>query len=248
MKKSSLESVLIAIGLTEAEASLYLAMLANGPSSVLHLARASGLHRTSIYGYLEHLKDLGVVRIDVHGFKRLFVAEPPEHLHQLVTHREQLLKKHMGDFEALYQNQSSVSFIRYYEGINAIKEVYESLLKEAKRNEYYLIFSDQEGWVALDPEYFTKFQERRAKLTLDLRLILQDSPTARRSHKFQKNLNASIKLLPPETKLSTNLIITPRKIVIHQLKSPTLAIVIENEPVIRMHKEMYDIAWNALGD
>ncbi len=42
------------------------------------------------------------------------------------------------------------------------------------------------------------------------------------------------------------MIITPNKVIIHQLSNPILAIVIENKNISRMNKEMFEIIWNSI--
>jgi sugar-specific transcriptional regulator TrmB len=246
MKKQSHIDILTSIGLSNEEASLYLAMLASGPSTVLKLARTSGLKRSSIYGYLEKLRQLGVARIDVKGFKREYVAEHPEKLSLLLKSREELLIKSLPDFEELYQNQSSVSFIKYYEGVNAVKQVYEGLLESLLYKDEYLAFSNQEKWLSLDEDYFKKYQEKREKKNLKTKLILQNTPSAIVTKRFERNIGSEVKVLGEGISLDTNLIVTKCKVVIHDLRSPTTAIVIENESVVRMHKAMFEMMWGMM--
>lgn len=246
MKKASLIDILTSIGLTLEEATLYLAMLASGPSSVLRLARASGLKRSSIYGYLEKLQQLGVARVDIKGFKKSYVAEHLEKLSLILRHREELLQKHLPDFEGIYQHHSALSFIKYYEGINAVRQVYEDLLDSLSYKDEYLAFSNQERWLALDESYFKKYQARREKKRLRSRLLLQQGTSATYTKQYEKNIGAEVRLLPAEVDLDTNLIITKDKVIIHDLRTPTTIVVIENERVVRMNKAMFEMTWQSL--
>ena len=110
----------------------------------------------------------------------------------------------------------------------------------------YLVIGNQEEWFSLDREFSQKFIEKRAKLNLNIRLLFQDSPLAREHKKFEKNYNEEVKILPKDTSLTTNMVITPRKVVIHQLSIPMLAIVIENANVVKMNKEMFEMIWNSV--
>ena len=77
-------------------------------------------------------------------------------------------------------------------------------------------------------------------------MLFQDSELAHDWKKIERNFNAKIKVLPKNTHLKTNLVITPQKVLIHQLTDPILGIVIENKSVIQMHTEMYELIWNSL--
>lgn len=245
MKSEQLEQVLRDMGLSEGGARLYLTMLENGPSTVLRISQLSGLRRTTIYGLIDQLKELGIARIDVHGFKKLYAAEPPAKLESVITARKLLLDKYLPDLEKI-TGTDATSFLKIYEGVAAVKGVYEDLIKTVQPGDDYLVLSNQADWKNIDEPFFTHFLERRAKLPIKIRMILQDSESARQTYKFQKNINSKVKLLSPETKINTNLVVIPQRVVIQQLKSPVFAIVIENESVIRMHREMFEIIWNSL--
>lgn len=81
----------------------------------------------------------------------------------------------MPEFLALYNLKGGEGFIKYYKGINSIKTVYESLLKDAKPHEDYSAIGAQQEWYNLNPEYFRDFIRRRAKLNIKIRLLMQDS-------------------------------------------------------------------------
>lgn len=85
-----------------------------------------------------------------------------------------------------------------------------------------------------------------AKLDIRIRSILQDSPEARRHKEFEKNYNEAIKILPKDSRLTTNMVIMPKRVVIHQLAPPISAIVIETKSIINMHKELFEIVWMAI--
>ena len=54
------------------------------------------------------------------------------------------------------------------------------------------------------------------------------------------------KILPKNTTLTTNLVIIPKKVFIHQLVPPVMGIVIENKSIIQMHREMFEIMWKSV--
>lgn len=248
MQNERLEKVLTDIGLSAGEARLYLTMLANGPSPILRLAKLSGLKRTTIYTVIERLQQFGIARVDVRGLKRLFVAEPPDRLEAVLASRKSLLTRHLGDLEKIAGAGGDTSFLKYYEGLAAVEGIYENILVSARGGDEYLALSDQAQWEELDKDFFPRYQERRARSTFKVRLILQDSPSARHSQEFARNINAQVRILPEGTNLSTNLVVTPQRVLIHQLSAPIIGIVIENKSVIQMHREMFEVIWKSLSD
>ena len=248
MENKKLETILTNLGLNDKEANIYLSCLSLGPTTILKIARSSGLKRTSIYSIIESLKSKGLVNIQIKGWKKLFIAESPEKLENIIENSRLEFKNHLPDFLSLYNLKESESFIRYYEGKEAVRSVYGNLLKGLRPHDDYMVIADQEKWFESDEKYFSKFIEKRAKLNIHIRLLLQDSKSAREFKKIEKNFNEKIKILPRGKTFNTNLMITPEKSVIHQLTTPISAMVIENKNIARMHKEIFEMLWKTIGN
>lgn len=245
---SRLLETLINLGLSDHESRVYLASLAIGSSTVLKIARAAGLKRTTVYYVIDALERQGLMNVEVRGFKQLYAAESPEKLARLVDRRRDEFQKLLPEFSAVYNLKGGESMIKYYQGLEAVKNVYESMLRDVRPHEDYLVISDTQRWTNLDPKYFLDFRKRRSKLNINRKLLLQDTSTAREYQKFQANYGETIKLMPKETKLVTNLMVIPRRVVIHQLTPPIMAIVIENKSVIQMHQQLFEILWESIPD
>lgn len=248
MENNKLIKVLTEMGLTENEAKVYFACLGLGPSPILKISRASGIKRTTVYSVIEALKQKSLVNIEMKGWKSLLAAESPDRLEQILETKRSKLKTDLPEFLALYNLKESGSFIKYYEGMEAVKSVYTRLSKELRPRDDYMAISNQKQWLALDEKFFMDFKKRVSKLNTNTRLLLQDSDTAREFKKIGINFNEKVKILPSNASLSTNLIITPSKVVIHQLVPPITAMVIENKNIVQMHKEMFEIIWKAIID
>ncbi|OQB05623.1 MAG: Sugar-specific transcriptional regulator TrmB [bacterium ADurb.Bin212] len=246
MKNNKLIETLKNLGLSDHESRVYLACLSLGPSTILQIAQAAEVKRTTVYNVIESLKRLGLVRVDIQGFKQLYVADNPEKLEIMVNARRDELINSLPEFMALYNLKGGESFIRYYEGLEACKTVYENIIKEAKYGDFLLVVSDQATWYEQDPEYFQTFLERRSNIGLKVRKLLQYSPKIDELGWGTPKFNEEVKLLPADTQLTTNLFVTPSKVVIHQIIPPILAIEIENNSVVRMNKEMFEIMWGSV--
>ncbi|HQH28571.1 MAG TPA: helix-turn-helix domain-containing protein, partial [Oligoflexia bacterium] len=113
------------MGLSANEAEVYLGALSCSRASVQQLARASGVKRTTVYYVVEQLKKKGLLNIQVKGLKEFVVAETPEKLDSMLDERKRLAQSVLPELLALYNFQGSDSFIKYYEGPEAMKSVYE---------------------------------------------------------------------------------------------------------------------------
>ena len=102
MKNKKLLQILIDLGLSENEASVYLAALSLGPTTILKIAKTAEMKRTTIYSVIDSLKKRGLINIEIKGFKTLFTAENPEKLETMLdSHREQL-RNSLPEFLGMY--------------------------------------------------------------------------------------------------------------------------------------------------
>lgn len=246
MNKSRILETLTSIGLSENEARIYLSCLSLGPSKVVSIAKDAQVKRTTAYSILDALQLKGLVTIEYKGLKQLFAAESPEHLSRILESRHTQLKQALPELSALFNLQGVESIVKHYEGLEGVKNVYESILKRVQPHDDYLVISKQEDWYNLDSEYFQRFIERRSKLPLRIRMLFQDSEFARSFKALEKNYGFEVRILPKNTTLNTNMVVTPQMLVIHQIISPVTAIVIENRSTIELHKQLFEIIWNSL--
>lgn len=235
--------VLTAAGLAPNEAAVYLSALSLGASSALQLARASNLKRTTVYSVVESLQAKGLMTLEAHGFKRLFAAEGPERLESLLDERRQAFLSVLPELSGLFKLKGAATFIKYYQGLEGMKAVYESLLNDVRPGEDYLIVSNPNQWMKLAEDFFRDFLERRARLPIRIRGLFERGPVSSKLKQLEKRYNQHIRFLPAETSLSTNLVVIPKKVVIHQLSAPVMAYVIENQSVVKMHREIFEIMW-----
>jgi len=246
MQNEHLLNILMELGLSEKEARVYLACLSLGATTVLKIARVTEIKRPSVYPIIERLKNFGLMAEEIKGFKTFYIAESPEKLELILEERKAKFKDSLPDFSKLYNLQGQHEVIKRYDGLQAVKSVYEDLLRTIKPHEDFLIIADQTKWMSLDEKYFTDFIKRRAKLPIRIRMLQIDTPTSRWFKKYEKNFNYTIKFLPKGTELTTNLVVIPEMLVIHQIIPPIMAMVVENKSVIQLHRQLFEVIWQSL--
>lgn len=243
---NKLYKTLIDVGLSDNEAKVYLNSLNLGKTTILSLSKASEVKRTTVYSVVESLKKLGLMKIEQIGWKTYYSAENPEKLERIIENKRKELQETLGDFKSLYSTEGGSSLIKYYEGIEAVKNIHLDFLDEVKFGEDYWVISDSAKWMSEDQKFFENFVEKRAQKKLNNRLLLQDSEIARRYKQNETVYNMQIKLFPQDVKLSASISITPQKILIHQTTPPVIAMVIENKNIIRLHKELFEFMWKSI--
>jgi len=234
---------LVALGLSENEAKVYVAMLSLGKTTVLAIARKSGLKRTTVYAVLDALKEYGLAGINIKGLKKKFFAEHPDQLVRLLTERKTKLEGIMPDLLSLYTLKGNTGNISYYEGLEAMKGIYDDILRKLRAGDDYMVIANEEKWFAQDPEYLMSFMQRRIVKKPNARLLYMDSPIAREHQEFAMRAGQQARFLPADTKIDVDIILTDFKLVLLELTNPPRAIVIENEVTLRAIKELFNILW-----
>lgn len=246
MPENKLINTLEDLGLTENEAKVYYASLSLGPTTILNIARAAETKRTTVYSVVESLKEKGLMRLNIKGFKQFFVAEDPNKLESILETKKYELQNTLPEFSALYNLKGGEGFIKHYEGLESVKSIYEEVLKKASPKDFYDVIADTEMWYNTDSKFYQKFLERRAKKNIHIKILTNKTKTSIEHKKYSKNYNITSKFLPEKTKLTTNLVVIPSMLVIHQLIPPIMAIVIENKSIINTNKQMFDLLWDSI--
>jgi sugar-specific transcriptional regulator TrmB len=75
MQNTKLTKILTDLGLSEHEALVYLANISLGPTTILKIAQAAEIKRTTVYAVIESLKTKGLINVQIKGFKKLFAYD-----------------------------------------------------------------------------------------------------------------------------------------------------------------------------
>lgn len=127
------------LGLTDKEPDIYLELIklsSAQPASII--AQRLSMNRTTVYKTLLKLAQMGLVSKTMkHGITCFLVEEPEKQLEDLLIKRQRNLdelNKHFGEMipeiKDMQQHELLMPKMRYYEGIEGVKRVYEDTLIE----------------------------------------------------------------------------------------------------------------------
>ena len=240
-------NVLEQAGLSEKEAKVYLALLETSNSSASNIARLSGIKRSTVYSVIESLKIRGLVRQELRGIKDVLVAESPEKLATLISEKKAALDNILPNLLDLESNKEKGGLIKIHFGIEALKLLYIEMIDLVKPGDDYFILTNHDKWFKQAPDFFPSFIKKRSRLRINVKLILVDTKESRIRATKGKNANEEFKFLPPgTTDISTNLVVTPQRILTQHISANTIALTIDNKALIQTHLEMFRIMWKTL--
>lgn len=237
---------LLSLGLSNREANVYLALLDIGHGTVTEITRRAGINRTTGYDILDTLVSKGFVSISGKEPKQEYAAESPEKiLEYLKDQQEASLKKlesakrFIPQLKSLH-NVKSRPKVRYYEGVEGLKEVYEDTLKSKEDLRSLALVDEAES--ALE-SYFPRYYQRRAAKNINIRAIFPNSPGA---HKLKSKdaLEKRKSLILPDNQydLKPEINVYDNKVMIASWREK-LGIIIESKEIADAMKLLFELAW-----
>ncbi len=231
------------IGLSEKEASVYLAALKLGETTIMAISKKSGVKRSTVYTIIDDLKRKGIMAETYKGLKKKYLAESPQNLQQIVDDNRDRLNKYMPELMNMYSFPTGEQKIKASEGVEAIRNGLDSMLSDIEVGDEYLVIANFETLFELLPEFMPKFLARRAKYNIKIRTIVQDGERGRWYQSKQREFNDTVKRFPKDVQLSANIVVTPHRVLFPQLLPHTGAVIVENKQVIDTIMKLFEMTW-----
>ncbi|KKR04067.1 MAG: Transcriptional regulator, TrmB [Parcubacteria group bacterium GW2011_GWC2_39_14] len=230
------------LGIEEKQARVYLACLEMGKATVQDLAQKSGVKRTSIYNFLEELKQSGLVT-ELHQGTRLFlVAENPNHLLHNLRERLKKMKTIIPELVSIYNLPENKPKVKYYEGQDGIFLAYENMMNSG---ETIYGYSDYEKmFTALSEERLLNMLDLRIKKKLMFYCLAKDGPKGRKLKAQDKAQLRETRFIS-NIELDTEINIFGNKVLLISFNSPYAAVLIEDRAIVMSLKSIWQINWSA---
>ena len=137
---TDIQQTLTRLGLTDAEARLYLSMLKMGPQPVQAIAREARVSRTAAYDVIESLVKRGLVASSSQGLKKAYVAEDPEKLESYFVQRIKMFESELDtlrrlapELRVLQGGLDSRPRVRFLSGAEGFKALFRDVEMVAPR-------------------------------------------------------------------------------------------------------------------
>lgn len=244
--KNNLNDSLINSGLSEHETRVFLALLELGRGTVTQITRKAGLNRTTGYDILDSLVSKGLVSVSGKEPKQEYLAESPDRVislleKQLEDKKSQLenVKSVLPELKSLH-NVAGRPKVRFYEGVEGLKDVYEDTLTSHEQIRAYANVNEMHEGV---PGYFPKYYERRAGKGISIRAIVPDSPVGKlRASKDKEEMRESVLVPVEKYNFVPEINIYDNKVMIASWREK-LGIIIESAEIAEAMKRIYELAW-----
>lgn len=238
-------SELRGLGLSEKESRVYLAAIKLGSTTMQKIAKVSGVNRATTYVLVEHLMKRGLMSSYTKRKKRYFTVEAPEKLQRLLeTERAELKEKEaminhvMPQLHNLFEatHGGDKPQVRFYEGINGVRNFRDEVLKCKDKNLYNLYHNPKRRDAYEDNE-LQDFRAKCEKKGIHFNIFYSSPEGPTKSN--DRYSNVTYHYIPNEAYNSvTEYVAFDNKLMISTQEEDWLGIIIESKEIADSFKQI----------
>jgi len=233
------EEILKSIGLTEAEAKVYLSLVELGSTTATKIMKKSELHKSTTYETLERLMNKGLVSSAINGKKRYFQGANPEKLLDIIKERESEIKRILPELKLKGESAREKQEVTIYEGKEGLKTLLEDFLKVKK--DVFVIGGNEKMNQILN--YFLPHINRRlikAKIKIH---FTYNEYSRKRGEELKKQPFIDLKFIPKEFISPISIAVYGNKSAIIRFTNKPIMILIENQETAKSFMNYFNLLW-----
>lgn len=243
------------LGLTHHQAKIYRASLEIGAQPASVIAKQTGLKRSHTYILLGQMKDMGYIQEFIKNGIRHFVSCSPATLLSMLTNRSQEIEARkekllqmLPSLDAIRNPLITQPKVRFYQGVEGLKEVYNDTIREKTDAIYALC-----DWEHLFPaerskelhDWMWDYADRRAGKNIWFLAIGNKSPESdiafRRGRKQKRKIRMLIGVYLP-----VELMIYGDKVALMSTKDDMVGVIIEDKAIAETLRNFHKAVWPLL--
>lgn len=239
--------ILESIGLSDAEARLYLAGLQLGSAPASEYAKTTAINRITAYNMLEHMVNKGRFTLVKKMRGKWYAPAAPESLATEARKNADALQRSLPELRSLHSPMERKPHVRFFEGWYGVRHIYDDTLTASGE---ILNFANsavvRKFWPAYDEEYVAE----RVKREVHLRGIAPDDVAGKRVHGEDRKKLREIRLVPAKDFDFTNEInVYDHKVAICSFASQPqmFGVIIESREVAETQRQIFEMAWRYAG-
>ena len=251
----TLQAILGELGLSEPEARVYLASLELGPQPASILAKRAELKRGHTYNVLSLLIKKGITQEFQKEKVRYFSSQSPRTLLSLIERRREELdaqkEKLVRALPLLERLQNPLLVqpkVRFFQGVEGIKEIYEETLEHPNRTIYAIgdfdfIFPESKS--EKEHEWIWLYAKRRSEKDIKYLGIVNKSAKSDLAFKKKVAHKRQLKMLKG-VYLPVEVNIYGDKVAVMSTHAEMVGVVIEDAPIAETLRNFHKAVWNFL--
>lgn len=234
------------LNLSPREADVYVALLELGETSIERISQKSKIKRTTIYDVIKTLKEKGLVMSLKKKKRNLYYAEDPRILGNQLEEKKTVLNNILPQLLSIANFIDKKPDIRFFEGIEGIKNVYQDTLKYP--NQEILMWGSPEVNKHFDKDFLWNYYIlKRIENKISMRAI---GPQEKIVEEIKANDQVELRQtrLNPYSEFQFDVEINlygKRKIGIMSFREQ-VGLIIESEKIYNTLKSIFELNWKML--
>jgi len=237
-------SLLCEMGLTEAEAKVYLALLKMGRCKSGAVIKATGLQSSTVYNALPSLVQKGLASFVHMGAMKYFRAEPPESFLLFMEEKKRRLTEKMPLLKRMEaEGKQEQKSARVFEGIRGFKSAFNDVYMTMKPGEEYCFFQMAAKEIAQKKIsfFFRKWHLRRAAKGINAKGLAIEA--AREPMKYVFNGLPHTKLRFVDGIFPTGMVVYKDKVLFLDFSDPPTAFQLQSSTIADSFRLFFDHKW-----
>jgi sugar-specific transcriptional regulator TrmB len=237
------------IGLSDLEINLYTVSLKLGPSPLTEVAKNLNISRPNIYKIIKSLEDYGLVRFgEKEKYARNFMVESPNVVLDILRKKKNNISEidnglisELPDLLAMYHQGESSTKIKVLKGKEQYIKIFNQSVEEEKTEiQFCGSAEDFINFVSWDIE--NDWIKKRLEKNIGIKVLaLPGKVVVDLKNKDQKEKRET-RILKSGNPFKSSFMLYANKMIIWQPKAP-LAVLIEDQYIVEMMKELFNVLW-----
>ncbi|MBI4239748.1 helix-turn-helix domain-containing protein [Candidatus Uhrbacteria bacterium] len=232
------------LGFDEKKSRVYLALLELGFAKAHEISKKTKLPRPTVYDLLAKLSEEGLVsHFNKRGVK-IFTAEHPQKLKSQLEDKGKIIQNLLPELSALFNSSNVKPHIRFYEGIEGVKTVFNDTLT-AKNKLLRGILSMSDLYTSPGKHFMDSYVERRVHLGYELRVIRSKPKEVRQEDWPTSNQHRrTLHYAPSHMVFAMTTYIYDDKVSLISTAKENFGMVIESKEYRMTMENLFEALWN----
>jgi sugar-specific transcriptional regulator TrmB len=234
MDTEALES----LGLTKAEAKVYIALLELGSSQVGRITSKTGIHRRTVYDSIERLIEKGLVSSITQNNIKYFEAVDPNQLMDILKEKEDNLSIMLPQLNLLHKTSKEKQETTFFKGKLGIRSVFNHQIEIGKD---ILILGASVSANDILKTYLPHYEKERKKKKINVKIIFDESV---KDSPYVRSIPLSeIRYIPKEYSSPAAINIYGDFVAIILWSEEPVAILIKNKDIADGYRNYFSLLW-----
>ena len=242
---TNIEQKLKEAGLHRSEITVYLYLLEQGLSSPPQIAKGTKIARTNCYNILKSLKEKDLIEEQQKNKHKVYLACDPDAILESLERKKRAVEQILPDLRGIFTVQKNKPKIRFYDGLEQLKKLYEETLSAKK----IMAIGSVKKLNDILPEFFVWYAKQLKKHQVafyDLQAETSRTVSSQIQQKYQGELY-TVKFFPPNNPdISTDMLIWDDNIALLTLEEPYFGTIITNAAISKTFNTIFETMWQGL--